>query len=422
MMDTPWLDILNMLLLTTVAVFLEPLFWVVLLIVSFQYRQMQKGRLAMFGVAGSPLGRQVMWAMLYGTVGGLMGSLVLTLVGVNIERMGFQYIWPLAIGLALVNMRFLCFAYAGGIVAVCSALTGWPDVDVPQVLALVAALHVTESVLIAISGRYGSMPVILKHGGRLVGAFNLQNFWPLPLVVLSTVAMPAGALPEGVFHTPDWWPLLPLGIDPPAGSEWVYVMMPVVAALGYTDIAVSSRPEVRRRRSALSLALYSLSLLGMALLAAKFAWLKLPAALLSPLGHEYLVRRDNRQEMAGTPIYVPPERGVMVLDTIAGGIAHQAGVRTGDIILDLSGIPTNRGGELAYAIDWAPPLFEMTLLREGQKFGVNGRFPPGPRLLGLILVPEGHESYYVTLSEGSGGPLSRLFRRFSGRFGRKDRA
>ncbi|HWR30507.1 MAG TPA: PDZ domain-containing protein [Negativicutes bacterium] len=410
-MDTPWLEIFKMLILMTVAVLFEPLFWGILGIVAYQYWQMQKHQLAMFGVAGVPLGRQVMWAMIYGTVGGLMGSLVLTLVGVNIERMGFQYIWPLAIMLALINIRFLCFAYAGGLVAICNAIFGWPDVDVPQVLALVAALHVTESVLIAISGRYGAVPVILKLGDRLVGAFNLQNFWPLPLVVLSTVAMQTGALPEGVFHTPDWWPLLPLSIEPPVGSEWVYVMMPVVAALGYTDMAISSTPEGRRRRSALSLALYSLSLLGMALLSAKFAWLRLPAALLSPLGHEYLVRRDNRTEMAGAARYVPPERGVMVLESIDGGIARGMGVRTGDIILEISERLINRGGDLAYAIDWAPPLFELHLLRDGRELKLDGRFPPGPRMLGIILVPEGHESYYVTMSNGSGGPLARIFQR-----------
>ena len=417
-MDTPWLEIIKLLIVTTVAVFLEPLFWAILAIVAYQYWIMQKNQVSMFGVPGAPLGRQVKWAMLYGTVGGLMGSLVLTLVGVNIERMGFQYIWPLAITLALINVRFLCFAYAGGIVAIVSALFGWPDVDVPQVLALVAALHVTESVLIAISGRYGAVPVILKQGERLVGAFNLQNFWPLPLVVLSTVAMKKSALPEGVFHTPDWWPLLPLGIEPPAGFEWVYVMMPVVAALGYTDMAISSTPGQRRRRSALSLAVYSISLLGMALLAAKFEWLSLPAALLSPLGHEYLVRRDNRTEMAGAPLYVPPEQGVMVLDAIQGEMARTMGIRTGDVILGMSGMPINRGGDLAYAIEWAPPLFDMLLLRGGQELKLDGRFPPGPRRLGLILVPEGHETYYVTMSEGSGGPLARLFQRVIRKFRR----
>ena len=414
----PWLEITQLLLLTTLAVFLEPLFWLILTVVAYQYWQMQKSQLAMFGVSGAPLNRQVLWAMIYGVCGGLMGSVVLTLVGVNIDRMGIQYIWPLAIFLAMINMRFLCFAYAGGIVAIVSAVSGWPDVDVPQVLTLIAALHVTESVLIAISGRYGAVPVILQHGNRLVGAFNLQNFWPLPLVLLGTVAMPAGTLSAGAFHMPDWWPLLPLAVDPPAGSEWVYVMMPVVAALGYADMAITSTPEVRRRKSALALAFYSVSLLGLALLASKFSWLALPAALLSPLGHEYLVRRDNRLEMSGIPRYVPPPRGIMVLDTIAGSIARGMGVKTGDIILGLSGLPTSRGSDLGYAIEWAPPLFEITLLRDEREIILPGRFAPGTRVLGIILVPEGHENYYLTMADGSGGPLAKLFHRLAGFFRR----
>lgn len=417
-MDTPWLEIFKLLFVTTVAVFLEPVFWGILAIIAYQYWQVKKQQLIMFGVSGFSISRQVKWAMLYGTFGGLLGSLVLTFVGVNLDRMGFLYIWPLAMLLTLINMRFLCFAYAGGIVATISALTGWPDVDVPQVLALVAALHVTESFLIAISGRYGAVPIIVRQGDRLVGAFNLQNFWPLPLVVLSTIAMKSGALPEGVFHTPDWWPLLPLGIEPPAGFEWVYVMMPVVAALGYTDVAISSTPEVRRLRSAVSLAFYSLSLLAMALLAAKFAWLKLPAALLSPLGHEYLVRRDNRLEMSGAPRYVPPAQGAMVLESIDGGIARKMGVRSDDIIVNFAGFSINRGVDLAYAMEWAPPLFELVLLRKGREVRLEGNFPPGERMLGLILVPEGHEPYYVTLGNGRGGLLARWLRNLIRRFRR----
>lgn len=407
----PWLEIIQLLVLTTLTVFLEPLFWLILFVVAYQYRRMQNNQMAMFGVSGPPLKSQVLSAILFGLCGGFMGSLVLTVIGVNIERMGIQYIWPLAVLLAMIHMRFLCFAYAGGIVAIVNALTGWPDVDVPQVLALIAALHVTESLLIAVSGRYGASPIILKHGNRLVGAFNLQNFWPLPLVLLGALAMPSGELPEGAFHMPDWWPLLPLGREAPSGKEWLYVMMPVVAALGYADTAISSTPEERRRKSALSLAFYSLSLLCMALLAAKYAWLTIPAALLSPLGHEYLIRRDNRFEQDGRPRYVPPARGVMVLDSLEGSLAKRLGVRTGDIILGLSGMNVDKGSDLAYAISWSPPLFELHLMRDGREKTLAGRFEPGDRVMGIILVPEGHETYYVTMAEDHGGPLGRLLRK-----------
>lgn len=407
----PWIEIANLLFLTTLSVFLEPLFWLVMSLVAYQYWNMQKNQIAMFGVSGVPYSKQIGWATLYGTVGGLVGSFALTLIGVNIERLGIEYIWPLAIALAMVNMRFLCFAYAGGVVAAVSAVFGWPNVDVASVLALVGALHITESALIFISGKYSAVPVILKQGDRLVGAFNLQNFWPLPLVVLGTVAMSMTGLPEGFLNMPDWWPLLPLHLEAPEGKQWVYVMFPVVAALGYTDMAVSSTPRQRRNSSALSLALYSSVLLVMALLSAKFAWLQLPAALLSPLGHEYLVRRGNRLEMEAEPRYVPPARGVMVLDVLPGSMSDLLGLRSGDIILGLAGVATDRGAELAYAIDYAPESFRITFQRDGKELAVVGKFMPSERQLGIILVPEGHERYFVTLDEEMGGFLVRLWRR-----------
>ena len=83
-MTTPWLELFQLLVLTMLTVLVEPLFWIVMAIVAFQYRQMQRNQLAMFGVAGPPLTRQVFWAFIYGTFGGVMGSVVLTLVGVNI--------------------------------------------------------------------------------------------------------------------------------------------------------------------------------------------------------------------------------------------------------------------------------------------------------------------------------------------------
>jgi hypothetical protein len=199
------------------------------------------------------------------------------------------------------------------------------------VLALVACLHITESVLIFISGRYGAVPIILRRDdGRLVGAFTLQNFWPLPLALLLAF-IPEAAPPAELIKMPDWWPLLPMQEQPPAGTEWTYRMLPVVAALGYADIAAASTPARRRRKSAAHLALYSLTLLALAVLSARHPWLQFFAAVLSPLGHELLIQLDNRSEMRGEPRFVPPARGVMVLDTVPATPARQAGLRPGDI-------------------------------------------------------------------------------------------
>jgi uncharacterized membrane protein YwzB len=411
----PWQEILQIIVQNTVAAYSQTMFWVVMGIIAYQYWRLQKQQIKMFGVSGQSLQQQVILAVVFGTVGGVLASFLLSLVGVTLNRLGLAYIWPVAIILMAVNMRFMCFAYAGGLVAAANVLFGWPDVNVPQVLSLVAILHVTESMLIFISGRYGATPLILQRDdGRLVGAFNLQNFWPLPLVLMIAVMIPDASLPTEIINTPDWWPLLPMEQTPPEGHQWLYSMLPAVAALGYADIAVSSTPSVRRRQSALHLSLYSIVLLVLAIASARYSWLQFIAALASPLGHELLIQLDNKREMEGEPRFVPPARGVMVLETLWGTPSFKLGLRPGDILLDLDGTKIDSGFDLARAISFASREFAVSFSREGRLFTRKGKFSKGERRLGIMLVPEGYEQHYVHISRERYGLvewLKRLLRR-----------
>lgn len=395
----PWQEIIQLIVRGMFAVFFESFFWMILALVGYQYWQLRKTQERMFGVYGHSLVRQIVIAALYGIMGGLLASLLLTVVGVTLNQLGLNYIWPVALGLMLINMRFLCFAYAGGLVAVANVLFGWPEVNVPQVLSLVAILHITESFLIAVSGRSSAAPLILKRpDGRVVGAFSLQNFWPLPLVLLAAVSVPLGEFEQGMLSMPDWWPLLPSGITPAAGEDLLHLMFPVVAALGYSDMAISSRPIERRRRSALHLAAYSAALLALALLSAKFTWLQIAAALLSPLGHEFLIQMDNRREMGGKPFFVPPAQGVMVLETVHNSAAQRAGVRSGDILLSIEEHPVNSNYDLGTALYHAPARFILTFQRGSQVKHAEIEFMEGKRQLGVIPVPQGDEPVFVELA------------------------
>lgn len=401
----PWSDIMLLIVRGAVGIVFNFNFWLILALVGYQYWQMQKRQLQMFGVYNYSLTQQIMLAGAYGLLGGIAASWLLTLVGVTINQLGLAYIWPVALALMLINMRFLCFAYAGGLVALSNVLFGWPEVNVPQVLSLVAVLHITESLLIAISGGYSSMPMIIKKSdGRLVGAFSLQNFWPLPLVILAAVAVPTGTGTGGILNMPDWWPLLPLVQEAPAGSAWVYVMAPVVAALGYADMAIASLPQQRRRQSALHLAAYSIVLLVLAILSAKYTWLQAIAAVLSPLGHEFLIQRDNRREMDAPPRFVPPPYGVMTLDTVVDAPAARV-LAPGDIITHIAGFAINSRYDLAAALAQAPERFELVFEREGTTQVKTIKFKRGERRLGVILVPDGDEQFYAVMTEERYGLL-----------------
>ncbi|WP_371372038.1 PDZ domain-containing protein [Sporomusa aerivorans] len=395
----PWSDITLLIVRGALGVLFDFNFWLILALVGYQYWQMQKRQRQMFGVYNYTLTQQMMLAGAYGLLGGIAGSWLLTLVGVTLNQLGLNYIWPVALALMLVNMRFLCFAYAGGLVALSNVLFGWPNVNVPQVLALVAVLHITESLLIAVSGGYSAMPMIIKRAdGRLVGAFSLQNFWPLPLVILAAVAVPESTVPGGIIKMPEWWPLLPLAEMPPADSQWIYVMAPVVAALGYTDMAIASLPRERRRRSALHLAAYSIILLIMALMSAKYPWLQAIAAIMSPVGHEFLIQLDNRREMEAPPRFVPPPAGLMVLDTVVDTPTAKVLV-PGDIILSLGSQPVNSRYDLAAAISYAPEKFSIVFERNGKQLIKNLSFKGNERRLGVILVPDGDETVYAEMSD-----------------------
>lgn len=393
----PWSDIVLLIIRGAIDVLFDFSFWLILVLVGYQYWQMQQSQRRMFGVYNYSLTRQMTLAGVFGFIGGLIGSFLLTLAGVTLNQLGLNYIWPAALALMLINMRFLCFAYAGGLVALSHILFGWPEVNVPQVLSLVAVLHITESILIAISGGYSAMPMIFKkQDGRIVGAFSLQNFWPLPLVLLAAVAVPEGSVSGGIIKMPEWWPMLKLAQEPPAGSSWIYVMMPVVAALGYTDMAIASLPKKRRRQSALHLAMYSVLLLALALLSARYTWLQPLAALLSPLGHEFLIQLDNRRENNAPPLFVPPPQGLMVLDTVVDTPAAKV-LKPGDIIVNLAGLPINSRYELAAAITHAPPQFSLVFERDGRPMVKDMSFQDNERRLGVILVPDGDENYYVEM-------------------------
>ncbi len=410
-MGFPWGAILPEIILVFLTAVVNPLFWVVIALIWLMYQRMQKTREALFGARDSAL-HPVLAALGYGALGGLVGSILIVVLGISINNLGIIYLWVLAVLLMLINPRFLCFAYAGGILGLFSLLTGYPALNIPALMGLVAVLHLVESVLILLSGHLDPLPVYVRNRlGRVVGAFNLQKFWPIPLVII-LVTTAAGQQPVSNVTMPPWWPLLgTLGLTP---AQAVFGLVSVVAALGYGELAITGLPRERVQHSSLHLALFSVGLLGLSLLAAHVPQTAILAVLFAPLGHEVVIHVGQRSELSGQPRFVPPARGVMVLDALKGTPSQRAGLRSGDLILGVAGRAVNSRPELSYALDLAGPSFEIEFQQEpgGLKrvqatvdqngTGLTGRF-------GVITVPEPGDPPTVDISTSS--LLQRLARR-----------
>lgn len=396
-----------------------PFFWLLVGLVAVQYRRVAENERRLYGVAKNEALRHVIVAMGYGLVGGIVASLLMAFLGVSLSGVGIAWILPLALLLMAVSPRLMCFSYAGGLVSLSHLLFRWPKVHVPALMALVAVLHVAESVLVFLRGAACATPVTVRDaaGGGVRSGFLLQGFWPLPLLMLFVITLPPGMPREGLMEMPAWWPLIAPPAELAATPDAVFTLFPVAAVLGYSDLAARFSPRVKARRSAAYLLVYSTVLLMLCVAASSrpaFVWL---AALWGPVGHELVIRLGSRGEFREKSALFPAPDGVTVLDVLPGSGAQAAGVRSGDVLLALDGAPVTDAASVASAIGSGRGTVALKLRRGRVLREVTAELgvleANGPPVLGIIpLPPEGVSPQLEVHNRGFlASYLRRLFRR-----------
>lgn len=292
------------------------------------------------------IGDRMVQSVLGGILIGIGASIILVIVGFPIHLSEYMvFLLPVSLLLAMINFRYLCFSYAGGILGILSFIFRGQmllnyrlpdmDLDIPGIIALVGILHLMESVLIFIEGAADSIPIVIKKEGKIASAYMMQKYWPLPfaLLVMEVIA----SIPQGSIEMPNWWPLMKNMIDNPNGIL-IYSIYPITAVLGYGDIAVSTTPERKSRRTALMLIVYSLILLTIAVFAPNSFWLQGLGVVLMPLLHEVLIIQSQKKERFAKPLYIYPDKGVRVFELKREGLGERIGLERGDIISKINGI------------------------------------------------------------------------------------
>ncbi len=381
----PFFEIGQIFITTFMVALFMPIFWVVLFLVYMQYRRLVATEEKLFGRAINNVGRQMLLSVALGALGGFTASAVLIFMGLSLEQIGLYFIWPVALLLLLVNPRYLCFSYAGGIVAVMVLLTRFVllplfphlaqnvvvesllRIHIPALLVLIGLLHLAEALLIYVGGHWGSSPIYLKKGnGEVVGAFTLQRFWPLPLVAL-LVTVVAQTDIAGV-SMPDWWPILESTLQPGENQGLQYMVIPVAAGLGYADMALASTPRERTVFSAKWLAIYSVVLLIIAVGSEYMSWLILPAVLFAPLGHELLILLGKKEEDLRPPRFQMPESGIPLMMVLQDSPAHSAGLQGEDVILKINGADVANNHDLIQKIEESYFMVLVEGVRDSEPF------------------------------------------------------
>ncbi len=369
------------------------LYGLLFLLVAWQYRRLQKISVSLFQQRQGIYLKSAVISTLFGILGGVFGSVLLVFLGVDLSGIGITQLWLVALALMLIQPRFLCFAYAAGVLAVSNLLWGYPHISIPQLMGLVAILHMVESLLILLNGPFNCIPIYIKKQGKLRGGFNLQLFWPIPLVALMSLGFtelgPAG------LEMPDWWPLLRDYTS--FADNKTFALLPVIAVLGYGEITTTRTPSQASRKSAFFLFLFSLILMLMAVLAARSPIFLPLAAVFSPLGHELVIWLGMRAETR-PPLYVRQSEGIMLLDVLPGSPAYRAGLKSLDIIQKANGLMVNSYADLREELNSGRRQLFLEIRRgervENITVPVNQGKNPG-----IIPVPDQSVSEYLALED-----------------------
>ncbi|MGJ0845103.1 hypothetical protein SAMN02745784_01373 [Tissierella praeacuta DSM 18095] len=328
----------------------SPFFIAVLCIIYFQYIKIGKIEKEILGYKKSALLKLII-STIFGIFGGIITTVIFIYLGVVVIPKDFMYVLIVAIFLSLINPRYMCFSYGGGIVSLISLIIGYPKIQISQVMSVVAVLHIVESILIFFDGGRNRVPVFFETKSQVVGGFNMNRFWPIPFVIF---------IGDGLIHP-----------------------ITLMAILSYGDYSIVSYPRKKVIKTSIILFLYSIILLY---ISKTIDNLFIPP-LFALLGHEYIILRNKTIENNRSPIFTTSfDKGVKVLEVIPNTIAYKIGMETGDILLKINGVEVNNNKDLEDIMKIQVNRMKVEFFNI--KSGLSTKKYYGKRKpLGLIIVP-----------------------------------
>lgn len=369
---------------------IQPYYYIALVFIALYYRRQVALERKLIHVKLHSWGQETWRTVWSGLVMGLLVSMAAVLLGISLSGTAVACIWVVSLLLLLIRVRYLCFAYSIGLLGIIQfVLSFFPhalqsgeigtiaaalrEMDIPALLVLAALLHMAEALLARWQGARLATPLFLKgKRGKVVGGYQLQAFWPLPLFLLVPAGAGAGDLP--------WQTLLGGGLG--------IVSLPVI--IGFSEMTQSMLPGRKAARTSGRLLLYSIVLLGLGLLAFWWSPLTVVAALAAMTLHEGLSWYSALEERSVSPVFVHPLAGRKVLAVLPGSPAQDMGILPGEILLKVNGVLLTNASQLHEALRMNPAFCKLELLNaEGEsKYLQRAIYDGDHHQLGIILVPE----------------------------------
>ena len=387
------------------------LYILVIMYIRAQYQKYSELQNDIYGKPAKSIREITEQIILTGLIAGFAASFAVVAAGITIEGDAIKYLFYIMCLLLLIDLRFVCISYAAGLLAAISLIFGYPKVNIPSLLALVAILQMVESILIYTNRKGDSVPVFIRHKNEIAGAFLIRKFWLIPVVFFTYMLRTGGALLD---ISPAW----PMLFNSSSLQNGVYALGLdcLVTVLCYTDIAITKHPEKKCTQSAIMLFGYSTILMILAVISIHLPWAGYIGVVFCVLAHEGINFYSKYSENRGEPLYSAVRRGLRVMDMMSESHAQKMGLQRGDIILSINNndIQTDEG--VNEALREFPTFTWIRVLGwDGKERTIEYRcFPGGYNTLGIISVPREKEVTYNTSYFERISILKNIVNRFRG--------
>jgi hypothetical protein len=385
----------------------HPFYYIALLVVFLHYRRQAKFERLCFNTRLHSEIYETWSSTITGLAAGIGASVILLAMGVVIRPFDLFWVWGITLLLSLLRVRYLCMAYAVGMIGILREAAIWlplgeiestfwveslKQIHMPSLLFLVGLLHVIEAMLVSRQGARSAMPIFVEgKRGKIVGGYQLQRYWPIPLFLWIPVSTP-GEIPwENVLS--NWgWPWLAGGVLLQSLSM---VLFP--ALVGYGQRTISQYPDQQAKGAARLLALYGLIIITVAVIAEQFAFLSIAGSLLAIFLHEGMILYLQNKDHSRIPIYVHNHQGLMVLAVLPDSPAVAMGILPGEILSKVNGMKVLTRKDLHKALQRNPAHCKLEVInRAGHlKLASRSLYDGEHHQLGIILAPDEQARYAV---------------------------
>lgn len=356
--------------------------------------------------------------LIFGIIGGTIGSIMLSSLGIVFDQnSGIMYLFLISMLLMFIKPRLICFSYSGailGALGILSELIGrlipnfgdrtTLNIDILSLMMFVGILHVIEGLLVMIDGDRGAVPVFTNRNGKILGGYALKRYWVLPIAIIIALTANNSILDYGVtsLQIPNWWPLIKSTSILTIIATSIISIIPFYAVLGYSSITFTRSKKEKVIVSGLHIMIYGIILAIVAQLARVGIVGEIITIIFAPIGHEFMLTIQRKNEEKREPKFVSDEEGLIILEIASDSEISKLGLKNGNKIISINNKSINSEAEI-YSI-LKESLYNVVLKvkdSSGAIRDINFKHDKNKRV-GMLLVPKSvNEEDILSINEDS---------------------